>query len=87
MKTWASLSPDQQKIFESVGLEMEKKARDDAVAANKEVTKVFSEKGIKVHAMTKEEWQTWEKVAKETAWKAFAQDVPAGRELLDLAAK
>jgi TRAP-type C4-dicarboxylate transport system substrate-binding protein len=87
MKTWASLSPEQQKIFEAVGLEMEKKARDDAIAANKEVTKVFSEKGIKVHAMTKEEWQTWEKVAKETAWKAFAQDVPAGKELLDLAAK
>jgi TRAP-type C4-dicarboxylate transport system substrate-binding protein len=87
MKTWASLSPDQQKVFETVGLEMEKKARDDAVAANKEVTKVFREKGIKVHAMTKEEWQAWEKAAKETAWKTFAQDVPAGKELLDLAVK
>jgi len=40
-----------------------------------------------VHAMTKEEWQAWEKVAKETAWKAFAKDVPAGKELLDLAVK
>ncbi len=29
MKTWESLPPDQQKIFEEVGLEMEKKARDD----------------------------------------------------------
>jgi len=87
MKTWASLSPDQQKIFEQVGLEMEKKARDDAVAANKEVTKVFAEKGVKVHVMTKEEWQAWEKVAKDTAWKAFAQAVPAGKELLDLASK
>jgi TRAP-type C4-dicarboxylate transport system substrate-binding protein len=87
MKTWASLSPDQQKIFEKTGLEMEKKARDDAIAANKEVTKVFKEKGLKVHVMTKEEWQTWEKAAKETAWKAFAKDVPVGQELLDLAAK
>jgi TRAP-type C4-dicarboxylate transport system substrate-binding protein len=87
MKTWASLSPDQQKIFEKAGLEMEKKARDDAVAANHEVSKVFNEKGVKVHVMTKEEWQAWEKVAKETAWKTFAQDVPAGQELLDLAAQ
>mgnify|MGYP001149373426 CR=1 FL=1 len=62
-------------------------ARDDAVAANKEVTKVFTEKGVKVHVMTKEEWQAWEKVAKDTAWKAFAQAVPAGKELLDLASK
>jgi hypothetical protein len=37
--------------------------------------------------MTKEEWQAWEKVAKDTAWKAFAQAVPAGQELLDLASK
>lgn len=87
MKTWASLSPDQQKVFEKVGLEMEKKARDDAVAANKEVTRVFKEKGVKVHVMTKDEWQAWEKVAKESAWKTFAEAVPTGKELLDLAAK
>jgi len=87
MKTWASLSPAQKKIFETVGMQMEKKARDDAIAANKEVTKVFSEKGVNVHAMTKEEWQAWEKVAKETAWKTFAGAVPTGKELLDLAAK
>jgi len=87
MKTWASLSPDQQKVFEKVGLEMEKKARDDAVAANKEVTRVFKEKGVKVHVMTKDEWQAWEKVAKASAWKTFAEAVPTGKELLDLAAK
>ncbi len=87
MKTWASLTPEQQKIFETVGLEMEKKARDDAVAANQQVSKVFAEKGVKVHLMTREEWEAWEKVARESAWKAFAQAVPMGQELLDLAAK
>lgn len=87
MTTWSKLSPDQQRIFEKAGLEMEKKARDDAIAANKEVSKVFAEKGVKVHVMTKAEWQAWEKVARETAWKTFAKQVPAGQELLDLAAK
>ncbi len=87
MKTWASLTPEQQKIFETVGLEMEKKARDDAVAANQQVSKVFAEKGVKVHLMTREEWEAWEKVARESAWKAFAKAVPMGQELLDLAAK
>ncbi|MFH1491628.1 MAG: C4-dicarboxylate ABC transporter substrate-binding protein, partial [Pseudomonadota bacterium] len=86
-KTWASLTPGQQKIVEAVGVELEKKSRDDAVAANKEVTKVFQEKNIKVHIMTKAEWQTWKKVAEETAWKRFAQEVPAGKELLELANK
>lgn len=87
MKTWASLSPEQKKIFETVGMEMEKKARDDAIAANKEVTKVFKEKGVNVHFMTQDEWKAWEKAAKQTAWKAFAESVPDGQELLDLAAK
>lgn len=87
MKTWASLTPEQQKIFETVGLEMEKKARDDAVAANQQVSKVFAEKGVKVHLMTREEWEAWEKVARESAWKTFAQAVPMGQELLDLAAQ
>lgn len=85
MKTWSSLTPSQQKVVESVGSELEKMSRDDAVAANKEVGKVFKEKGIKVHNMTKDEWQTWRKLAEETAWKKFASDVPGGQELLDLA--
>jgi TRAP-type transport system periplasmic protein len=86
-KTWGSLSPSQQKIVEAVGVELEKMSRDDAVAANKEVTKVFQEKKIKVHLMTKDEWQIWRKLAEETAWKRFAEEVPAGKELLDLATK
>jgi TRAP-type C4-dicarboxylate transport system substrate-binding protein len=85
MKTWNSLTPSQQKVLESVGAELEKMSRDDAVAANKEVGKVFKEKGIKVHNMTKDEWQIWRKLAEETAWKKFASDVPGGKELLDLA--
>lgn len=87
MQTWNSLTPEQQKIILEVGVAMEKKARDDAVAANKEVSKVFTEKGVKVHAMTKEEWQKWRKVAEETSWKEFAEKVPNGKELLDLATK
>lgn len=86
-KTWATLTPSQQKIIVTVGVELEKMARDDAVAANKEVSKVFKAKNVNVHLMTKNEWQIWEKVAKETAWKRFAEKVPGGKELLDMATK
>jgi len=85
--TWASLTPSQQKAVLAVGVQMEKKARDDAVAANKEVSKVFTANKVKVHAMTRDEWQAWKKVAEETAWKQFAEKVPRGKELLDLATK
>ncbi len=86
-KTWATLTPSQQKIIVTVGVELEKMARDDAVAANKEVSKVFKAKNVNVHLMTKNEWHIWEKVAKETAWKSFAEKVPGGKELLDMATK
>lgn len=86
-KTWASLTPAQQKAILAVGTELEKKAAEDAIAANKEVTKVFKAHNIKVHEMTKDEWLIWKKVAEETAWKQFAEKVPTGKELLDLAIK
>ncbi|MBE0618405.1 MAG: TRAP transporter substrate-binding protein DctP [Proteobacteria bacterium] len=85
MKTWESLSPSQQKAVEEVGLSLEKKATQISVDANAVVSKVFQENKVKTHAMTLEEWKTWEKLAKETAWKEFAAKVPGGQELLDLA--
>ena len=84
-KTWESLTPDQRKAMEEVGLALEKKATEISLEANKEVVKVFEEKGVKVHKMNEAEWKAWEKVAKETAWKKFAEGVPGGKELLDLA--
>lgn len=83
--TWKSLTPSQQKAVEEVGLALEKRATEIALAANVEVVKVFEEKGVKVHKMTKDEWEAWEKLAQETAWKQFAETVPGGKELLDLA--
>jgi len=86
-KTWESLTPAQQKAVEEVGLSLEKKATDISVEANLSVGKVFQEHGVKTHAMTLDEWKTWAKLAKETAWKEFAAKVPGGQELLDLAEK
>jgi len=86
-KTWESLTPAQQKAVEEVGLSLEKRATEISVQANMEVGKVFRDHGVKTHAMTLEEWKTWAKLAKETAWKEFAAKVPGGQDLLDLAEK
>lgn len=85
MKTWESLTPTQQAAVTEVGLSLEKKAAQISVEANAVVSKVFQENGVKTHAMTLAEWQVWEKLAKETAWKEFAAKVPGGQGLLDLA--
>ncbi|GAB6062269.1 TRAP transporter substrate-binding protein DctP [Deferrisoma palaeochoriense] len=86
LKTWNRLSPEQQKVFQEVALEMEKdwvlpefsKAKD--VLAEK-----FKAAGAEVHFMTKAEFDEWLAFAKKTAWKSYETDVPGGAELLKLA--
>ncbi len=85
MRTWKSLSEKEKNAVSETGLKLEKRALEIANAANSKATKVFSEAGVKVHAMTKEEWQKWRTLAEETSWKRFAEKVKGGKELLELA--
>ncbi|HIE07156.1 MAG TPA: C4-dicarboxylate ABC transporter [Desulfarculaceae bacterium] len=85
MKTWKSLSEKEKKVVSEVGLKLESRALEIANAANSKATKVFSDAGIKVHAMTKAEWSKWRALAEKTSWKRFADKVKGGQELLDLA--
>jgi TRAP-type C4-dicarboxylate transport system substrate-binding protein len=85
MTTWNSLSADEKKAVEKVGLDLEPRALEIANKANGIATKTFTEAGVKVHAMTKDEWQLWRDLAEKTSWKRFAEKVKGGQELLDLA--
>ncbi len=85
VKTWNKLTPAQKAAIEKAAQELEKKGLDDSVAANHEVSKVMKAHGVKVHAMTQEEWQKWEQLAEKTSWKHFAEKVKNGKKLLDLA--
>jgi TRAP-type transport system periplasmic protein len=40
---------------------------------------------VKVVEMNDEQIAKWRKIADETSYKAFADEVPGGRELLDMA--
>ena len=85
-KTWARLTPEQQKIFMEVAEWMHenwiyqnfKNLADDLVAA-------FTKAGVDIHYMNEAEFNTWLKFAQETAWKNYAETVDGGQELLDLA--
>lgn len=85
MRTWNSLSDKEKKAVTAVGLKLEDRALEVANAANSRATKVFTEAGVKVHAMTKAEWQQWRVLAEKTSWKRFAEKVKDGTELLELA--
>jgi TRAP-type C4-dicarboxylate transport system substrate-binding protein len=86
LKTWKRLTPKQQKAFEEVSKEMER----DWVLPNfskdtQNLIKEFSKAGVKMHYMTKDEFDQWADLARKTAWKNFEQTVPNGKEFLDLA--
>jgi len=88
LKTWQRLKPEQQKVFQEVGNEMER----DWVVPNFEkdtasLIQEFTKAGVKLHYMTKEEFQQWRDFAKKTAWKNYEETVPNGKEILDLAIK
>ena len=86
LKTWKRLTPKQQKAFDEVSAEMER----DWVVPNfskdtQNLITEFSKAGVKLHYMTKDEFDQWSQLAHKTAWKNFEQTVPKGKELLDLA--
>ena len=45
----------------------------------------YSKAGVKIHYMSRSEFDQWLAFAQKTAWKEFAQSVDGGQELLDLA--
>ena len=88
LKTWGKLKPEQRKVFEEVSAELER----DWVIPNfskdtDTLIKEFSKAGVKLHYMTKEEFEKWLDFAKKTAWKNYEETVPNGKEILDLAIK
>ena len=85
MKVWNKLSAEEKAAIEKAARELEKKGLEDSVAANQEVSKVMKEHGVKVHAMTMDEWKKWKDLAMKTSWKHFAEKVKNGQKLLELA--
>jgi TRAP-type C4-dicarboxylate transport system substrate-binding protein len=85
-KTWNQLTPEQQKIFMEVSEWMHenwiyqnfKSLVDKLIAA-------YSQAGVDIHYMSEAEFNTWLDFAKKTAWKNYAETVPGGQELLDMA--
>ena len=85
-KTWARLTPEQQKIFMEVAEWMhENWIYQNFKGLTDELVAVFSKAGVDIHYMNEAEFNTWLKFAQETAWKNYAETVDGGQELLDLA--
>ena len=80
-----SLPKDQQDLIMSLGLEAEKFGTDEAIADDKKVAEVYAAKGAKIVDLDEKTVDKWRAIARDTAWKDYAQKTALSAELLKLA--
>jgi len=83
--TYDKLTPEQQKIVMDVGHSLEKYALDACKADDRKVADVFGKSGDKVSDMNAQQFAAWKKLAQQSAWKNFAENVKDGKHLIDMA--
>ena len=87
-KTWDRLTPEQQQIFKEVAEWMhENWIYENFKTLVDKLIKAYTDAGVDIHYMTEAEFNAWLEFSKQTAWKNYAETVPGGQELLELAAE
>ncbi len=84
-KSFAKLSPAQQLELMKAAGKAEQYATEQAKLADQKLVDTYRKAGVKVVEMTAEQAAMWRKIADTSSYKAFADDVKGGRELLDMA--
>ena len=79
------LAKNQQEIIMALGREMEQFGTTEAMADDQKVAEVYSKKGAKVFDLDEATVDKWRAIARDTAWKDYAQKTPLSAELLKLA--
>jgi TRAP-type C4-dicarboxylate transport system substrate-binding protein len=77
----------QQDVVMAVGAELEVFARDSARADDKAVADIYAKAGAKIYDMDQAVLQRWQVIARETAWKDFADKSESCATLLKAAQK
>jgi TRAP-type C4-dicarboxylate transport system substrate-binding protein len=84
-ESFAKLSPAQQEEIVKAGKLAEAYAKDQSKVADDKLVEAYKKAGVQVVEMTAEQAAMWRKIADESSYKSFAEEVKGGRELLDLA--
>jgi TRAP-type C4-dicarboxylate transport system substrate-binding protein len=84
-KTFDSLTKEQQDFIMKSAEKAEQFAYEGAKKADDILIDAYKKAGVKVVTMTAEQAAAWKKIADQTSYKTFAEEVKGGRELLDLA--
>jgi TRAP-type C4-dicarboxylate transport system substrate-binding protein len=80
-----ALPKAQQDIIMALGLEAETFGTQEAIADDKKVAEVYAAKGAKIVDLDEKIVDKWRAIARDTAWKDYAQKTALSAELLKLA--
>jgi TRAP-type C4-dicarboxylate transport system substrate-binding protein len=84
-KSFEGLTSEQQDAVMAAGQVAEDFFFDAAKGLDGKLVETYQKAGVEVVTMTAEQAADWRAIADETSYKAFADSVPGGRELIDMA--
>ncbi len=80
-----SLTPEQQKAIMDAGKMSEEYFAAEIRKGDEKMVETFKKANVEVVEMSKEDYDAWLAVAKESAYKKFAEEVPGGDKLIEQA--
>ena len=83
--TFDGLNDAQKQALRAGAKKAEEFYLTEAKKQDADSVRVFKEAGVQIKEMTKDEFQAWQILAKETSYKQFVADYPEGQRFLDLA--
>ncbi|WP_457939182.1 TRAP transporter substrate-binding protein DctP [Mesorhizobium sp. 10J20-29] len=84
-ETYDRLTPEQQAAVMAAGKKAEEYFDKEAAGLDDKMVEAFKSAGVEVVSMSKEDYDAWLAIAKETAYKEFAEKVDGGQDLIDKA--
>jgi TRAP-type C4-dicarboxylate transport system substrate-binding protein len=83
--SWESLTPEQQQALTAAAERAERYFAEETRKQDEIAEKVFREAGVDVVYLSPEQADAWRAIAAESSYRVFAEEVPGGQELIDMA--
>ncbi|MEJ8473233.1 TRAP transporter substrate-binding protein DctP [Roseibium algae] len=84
-RSWDKLNKEQQDALMAAAKVAEDYFVGEAKGLDDKLVEAYSDAGVEVVEMSGDDYQAWLDIAKETSYKAFAEKVEGGQELIDKA--
>ncbi len=84
-KNFNALNEKQQKALMKAGKKAEKYMTKQAAGLDKTFEKAYKAAGVELAYMDQDDFNAWLEIAKKSSYKNFADKVPGGQKLIDMA--